>query len=100
VEGRPDPFGTEEAAPQVPRAEEPAPEDPTDLGERVESEPLAEERPWTELFGLPMMVFIFALIAVVKGLITGSVGFTIVGGIVAAGTFVLIGFSMTVAKRE
>ena len=74
-----------------------------DLGrpeERVESEPLPEERRGTELFGLPMMLFIFALIAVVKGLITGHTGFTIVGAVVAGGIFLAIGFSMTVAKRE
>jgi membrane associated rhomboid family serine protease len=84
------PFGSDEQAPQ----------DPTDLGERVESEPAAEERRGTELFGLPMMLLIFALIAVVKGLITGNTGFTIVGAVVAGGIFLAIGLAMTVAKRE
>ncbi len=86
------PFGSEEP--------EAAFEDPTDLGERVESEPAVEDRPGTELFGLPMMLLIFALIAVVKGLITGNTGFTIVGAVVAGGIFLAIGFAMTVAKRE
>ena len=80
--------------------DEEALQDPTDLGERVESEPAVEERPGTELFGLPMMLLIFALIAVVKGLITDNAGFTIVGAVVAAGIFLAIGFSMTIAKRE
>jgi len=74
--------------------------DPTDLGERVESEPAVEERPGTELFGLPMMVLVFAMIALVKGLITGNTGFTIVGAVVAGGIFLAIGFAMSVAKRE
>ncbi len=81
-------------------AGEPELQAPADPEERVESEPLVEERPGTELFGLPMMLFIFALIAVVKGLITGSAGFTIIGAIVAGGIFLAIGFSMTIAKRE
>ena len=66
----------------------------------MESESLPEERPGTELFGLPMMLFIFALIAVVKGLITGNNGFTIIGAVVAGGIFLAIGFSMTIAKKE
>jgi hypothetical protein len=76
------------------------PADPTDLGERVESEPPAEERKGTEIFGLPMMVLVFALIAVVKGLITGNKGFTIVGAVVAGGIFLWIGLAMTIANRE
>jgi hypothetical protein len=75
-------------------------EDPTELGERPESEPLAEERPYTEFFGLPMMILIFALIAVVKGIATQNLGFTIVGAVVAGGVFIWIGLSMTIAKRE
>jgi hypothetical protein len=84
------PFGSDQEALQ----------DPTDLGERVESEPAVEERRGTELFGLPMMLLIFALIAVVKGLITGNKGFTIVGAVVAGGIFLAIGLAMTIAKRE
>ena len=68
-------------------------EAPADLGERVESDPATEERPGTELFGLPMMLFIFALIALVKGLITGSAGFTIIGAIVAGGIFLMLCFN-------
>jgi hypothetical protein len=85
-----DPFGDEE----------PGVEGPAEPEERVESEAMPEERAGTELFGLPMMLFIFALIAVVKGLITGNKGFVIVGAVLAAGIFLAIGFSMTVAKRE
>lgn len=80
--------------------EEAGPQDPAQRGERVESEPLVEERAGTELFGLPMMLLIFALIALVKGLITGNIGFTIVGAVVAGGIFLAIGFAMTIAKRE
>jgi hypothetical protein len=75
-------------------------QDPTELPERPESEPLAEERPYTELFGLPAMILVFALIAVIKGIITENLGFTIVGAVVAGGVFVVIGFAMTIAKRE
>lgn len=75
-------------------------EPPAEPEQRVESEPPVEERAGTELFGLPMMVFVFALIAVVKGMITGNSGFTIVGAVVAGGVFLAIGYSMTVAKRE
>ncbi len=85
-----DPFGGEQ-----PGSPQPGPPE-----ERVESEPLPEERAGTELFGLPMMLFVFALIAVVKGLITDNSGFTLIGAIVAGGIFLAIGFSMTVAKRE
>ena len=81
-------------------SDEEALQDPTDRGERVESEPAVEERPGTELFGLPMMLLIFALIAVVKGLITGNTGFTIVGAVVAGGIFLAVGLAMTIAKRE
>jgi hypothetical protein len=81
-------------------AGEPELQDPAEPEGRVESEPLMEERPGTELFGLPMMLFIFGLIAVVKGLITGNTGFTIIGVVVAGGIFLAIGFSMTIAKKE
>ena len=88
--GEPEPFAAGEPELQAPAEPE----------QRVESEPLVEERPGTELFGLPMMLFVLALIAVVKGLITGSAGFTIIGAVVAGGIFLAIGFSMTIAKRE
>jgi hypothetical protein len=90
----------EARATDPPGGEELGLEDPGQPEERVESEPLPEERAGTELFGLPMMLFILALVAVVKGLITDNSGFTIVGAVVAGGIFLAIGFSMTVAKRE
>ncbi len=68
--------------------------------ERPESEQLPEERPYTELFGLPAMMLIFALIALFKGIATENTGFTIVGAVVAIGILLAIGFSMTIAKRE
>jgi hypothetical protein len=77
-----------------------ADEDPPEPQERPESEPFPEERRYTELFGLPMMILIFALIAVVKGIIDDEVGFTIVGAVVAGGVFVAFGFSMSIAKKE
>ena len=97
--GGTDPFEGVEA---VGAPDEAAPDhtDPADLAERVESEPPIEERSYTEAFGLPMLLFAFALVAVVKGLIDGNEGFTIVGAVVAGGIFLAIGFSMTVAKRE
>jgi hypothetical protein len=75
-------------------------QDQTERPDRPESEPLAEERPYTEFFGLPAMILVFALIAVIKGIVTENLGFTIVGAVVAGGVFVLIGFAMTIAKRE
>ncbi len=74
--------------------------DPTELAERPESEPLPEERPYTELFGLPTMMLLIAVVAVIKGLVTAQAGFTIVGAVVAVGILLAIGFSMTIAKRE
>jgi hypothetical protein len=74
--------------------------EPAEPEQRPESEPPVEERPYTELFGLPAMLLVFALIAVVKGLITGNAGFTIVGVVVALGIFLAIGLAMTIAKRE
>ena len=75
-------------------------DDPTELPERPESEPMPEERRYTELFGLPTMMLLIALVAFGKGLYTGNLGFTIVGAVVAVGILLAIGFSMTVAKRE
>ncbi len=77
-----------------------ADEDPTELEERPESEPLPDDRRYSELFGLPSMILIFALVAVVKGILTENLGFTIVGAVVAGGVSVWIGLSMTIAKRE
>jgi hypothetical protein len=77
-----------------------ADEEQTELQERPESEPPVEERPYTQLFGLPAMILLFALIAVVKGIVTENLGFTIVGAVVAGGVFVVIGLAMTIAKRE
>jgi hypothetical protein len=77
-----------------------ADEEQTELQERPESEPPVEERPYTQLFGLPAMILLFALIAVIKGIVTENLGFTIVGAVVAGGVFVVIGLAMTIAKRE
>jgi hypothetical protein len=76
------------------------PTDPAEPAERPESEPPREERPYTELFGLPAMILVFALIAVAKGILTGNLGFTIVGAVVAGGVLLVIGFAMTIANRE
>jgi hypothetical protein len=75
-------------------------EDPTEPQDRPESEPLVEERRHTELFGVPAMILVLALIAVIKGIITENLGFTIVGAVVAGGVFVVIGLAMTIAKRD
>ncbi len=75
-------------------------EDLPELPERPESEPLPEDRPYTELFGLPTIMFLIALFAMLKGIYEGSAGFTIVGAVVAGGVLLAIGFSMVVAKRE
>lgn len=74
--------------------------DPTDLPERPESEQLPEERRYTEFFGLPAMIFLFALIALVKGILEGQLGFAIVGGAATVGVLLAIGLAMTIAKRE
>jgi hypothetical protein len=76
------------------------PTEPPELPERPESERLPDERPYTELFGVPAMILIFALIAVFKGIATNNLGFTIVGAVVAGGVFVWVGLAMTIAKRE
>jgi hypothetical protein len=75
-------------------------EEPLEPQERPESESMPDERRYTELFGLPMMILIFALIAVVKGIVDEQLGFTIVGAVVAGGVFVAFGFSMSIAKKE
>lgn len=73
--------------------------DPTELPERPESEPLPEERRYTELFGLPAMVFAFALIAMLKGVLENELGFAIIGGLACVGVLLAIGLAMTIAKR-
>lgn len=74
------------------------PVDP-ELPERPESEPLPEERRCTELFGLPAMILILALVAVVKGILDEQLGFAIVGAVVSVGVLLAIGLAMTIAKR-
>ncbi len=70
-----------------------------ELPERPESEPLPEERRYTELFGLPAMILIVALVAVVKGIVDQQLGFAIVGAFVSVGVLLAIGLAMTIAKR-
>jgi hypothetical protein len=69
-------------------------------GERPASEYPPDERRGSELFGLPAMIFLLAIAAVVKGLFTSSLGFTIVGLVAAFGVLLAIGLAMTIAKRE
>jgi hypothetical protein len=69
------------------------------LGERPESEHPPDERRGSELFGLPAMIFLVAIVAVIKGLVTENLGFTIVGLVAAFGVLLAIGLSMTIAKR-
>lgn len=75
-------------------------EDLPELPERPESEHPPDERPYTELFGLPMIMLLVALVAMIKGLVEGSAGFAIVGAVVAGGVLLAIGYAMIVAKRE
>jgi hypothetical protein len=74
--------------------------DPTELAERPESEQFPEERPYTELFGLPAMIFLIALVALIKGIFEQQLGFTIIGALACGGVLLSIGLSMTIAKRE
>ena len=74
--------------------------DPTELPERPESEQMPEERRFTELFGLPAMIFLFAVAAVIKGIIDNQLGFAIIGGLATVGVLLAIGLAMTIAKRE
>ncbi len=83
-----------------PGAAGPPEEDPTELPERPESEQMPEERRYTELFGLPAMILIVALIAVGKGIADQQLGFAIVGAAVAVGILLAIGLAMTIAKKE
>jgi hypothetical protein len=59
-----------------------------------------DDRPWTELLGLPAIIFVLALVAFLKGIFEENLGFTIVGAVVGLGVFLAIGLSMTIAKRE
>jgi predicted permease len=70
------------------------------VDERPESERPEDERRGSELFGLPAMIFLLAVVAVVKGMVTGNLGFTIVGLVAAVGVLFAIGLAMTLAKRE
>lgn len=84
-----DPFGSQEPA---------GPEDPTELGERVESEPLPDERPGSAWFGVPAMVGLLVIVA------AWSISHSIFGVLLAVAGLVLlfltIGLAMTIAKRE
>jgi len=86
----PAPFGTEEAPKDL--------EDPTDLGERVESERPPEERPGPAWLGVPGMVGLGVVVA------AWSVSHSLVGVLLAVGglllLFLAIGLAMTIAKRE
>ncbi len=92
-----DAAGLDAAAPE---AAAPDPSEP-DFGPegRPESEPPVEERRFVEFFGLPAMILLVAIAAVIKGIVTQQLGFTIVGAVVAAGIFAAIGLAMTIAKR-
>jgi hypothetical protein len=85
----PNPFGTEEP---------PAYEDPTDLGERVESECPPEERPGPAWLGVPGMVGLLVILAAwsishsLFGVLLAVVGLVVL--------FLAIGLAMTIAKRE
>jgi hypothetical protein len=84
------PFGTEEPEPSF--------EDPTDLGERVESERPPEERPGPVWLGIPGMVGLGVVVA------AWSVSHSLFGVLLAVVGLVLlflaIGLAMTIAKRE
>jgi hypothetical protein len=88
------------AAPREPDTAGLAGEDPIEPADRPESEPLPDDRRYSEIFGLPAMILVFAAIALVKGIADQNLGFAIVGAVVAAGVLLAIGFSMAVAKRE
>lgn len=67
--------------------------------ERPESEPLPDERRGSELFGVPAMVLLLAVVAMVKGAFEDNLGFVLVGAVVVLGTLLAVGYSMTIAKR-
>lgn len=85
----PSPFGTEERPPF---------EEPTDLGERVESERPPDDRTGSAWLGVPAMVGLLVIAAAY------SVSHSLFGVLLAvAGLVVLflaIGLAMTIAKRE
>jgi hypothetical protein len=68
--------------------------------ERPESESLPDERPWTVILGLPSLILLLALVAVIEGIADQNLGFAIVGAVVAVGVLFAIGYSMIVANRE
>ncbi|HEY0523864.1 MAG TPA: hypothetical protein VGD08_10770 [Stellaceae bacterium] len=92
------PFGSEDSAERGPTR--PGEHVASEPEERPESEPPIEERRFVEFFGLPAMILLFALAAVIKGIVDQQIGFTIVGAVVAAGIFAAIGLAMTIAKRQ
>jgi hypothetical protein len=55
---------------------------------------------WAELVGVPAMIFVLGIVALVKGLLTENIGFTIIGAIVSFGVFVFVGLAMATANRE
>jgi hypothetical protein len=73
-------------------------QDPTDLGERVESERPPDERPGPAWLGIPGIVGLLVLVA------AWSVSHSVVGVLLAVGglvlLFLVIGLAMTIAKRE
>jgi hypothetical protein len=87
--GGANPFGSQEPA---------GLEDPTDLGERVESERPPEERPGPAWLGVPGMVGLLVIIA------AWSISHSLFGVLLAVGglvvLFLVIGLAMTIAKRE
>jgi hypothetical protein len=76
------------------------PPQPPDLPERPQSEPLPEERGWTAFLGLPSLILVLAILALVKGIAEQNLGFAIMGAVVAVGVLLAIGYSMTIANRE
>jgi hypothetical protein len=57
-----------------------------------------EERSGSEFFGLPAMIFIFAVIAMLKGILEENLGFTIVGAVVAVGSLLAIGAGASLSR--
>jgi hypothetical protein len=85
----------------TPFAAEKAPaglEDPTDLGERVESERPPDEKPGPAWLGVPGMVGLGVVVA------AWSISHSLFGVLLAVAGLVLlflaIGLAMTIAKRE
>ncbi len=86
----PSPFGSREEAAEF--------EDPTDLGERVESERPPEEKPAPAWLGVPGMVGLLVIAA------AWSISHSLYGVVLAVAglaiLFLAIGLAMTIAKRE